>query len=581
MDQRMFLAAMLSIAVIFGYYLFFPPSPPRPPKPQPPASQSGVAIQDEPGDRQSAGTMGGTPAATQPDAPPRAAPVKVRQVKVDTPRYTALFDTRGARLISLKLKQYKMGKDYINWGDIVPPLGKYLKKPQFDPTATMEMVKDKLSRVDPLDVVFVENQALTGEFRRVGFSTDVEEVKIFSEAAQPGRIVFTGSAKNGLTLRKILTFQPDSYTINYEIQVINYGKDPLLLTVLNLFGEGPDPGSDGDNVRSFYGPIFREDGSVDTESADGIEEKLIVRDPQWLGITANYFLTAAAPESRIDHGMFRVAKPSGAREDDEPIAYYGFELPVVRLSPGNMISGGARLYFGPKQVDELTRFGNGLEESIQQTFDWLGPLADILLAILHWFNGYTGNYGLAIILLTVVVRVGLFPLTYRGMVSMKRMSKLQPRVKVLREKYKDNKERMNKEMMDMYKRHKVNPLGGCLPILVQLPIFFALYSALLSAIELRHASFVGWITDLSAMDPLYITPLLMGATMFLQQRLTPTTMDPTQQRILMWMPVIFMVFMFSFPAGLVLYWLTSNTLSILQQLIINRVHIPEPVEKEG
>jgi len=208
-------------------------------------------------------------------------------------------------------------------------------------------------------------------------------------------------------------------------------------------------------------------------------------------------------------------------------------------------------------------------------------LASPLLVMLRWFHGLTGNYGIAIILLTMMVRIVLFPLTYKGMVSMKRMSKLQPKIKAMREKYKDNKEKINREMMDMYKRYKVNPLGGCLPIALQIPIFFALYSALLGAIELRHSPFLGWITDLSSADPLYITPVLMGASMFFQQRMTPTAMDPTQQKILMWMPVIFTAFMFNFPAGLTLYWLTSNMLSVLQQLIINRVQIPDLVERKA
>jgi YidC/Oxa1 family membrane protein insertase len=162
------------------------------------------------------------------------------------------------------------------------------------------------------------------------------------------------------------------------------------------------------------------------------------------------------------------------------------------------------------------------------------------------------------------------------MLSIKRMQKLQPRMVALREKFKGDKERLNKEMMAMYKKHKMNPLGGCLPIALQIPIFFALYSALLGAIELRHEPFMLWITDLSAQDGLYVSPLLMGASMLLQQKLTPASVDPTQAKIMMWMPVIFTFFMLSFPAGLVLYWFTSNTLSIVQQVLINRINVPEP-----
>jgi YidC/Oxa1 family membrane protein insertase len=164
---------------------------------------------------------------------------------------------------------------------------------------------------------------------------------------------------------------------------------------------------------------------------------------------------------------------------------------------------------------------------------------------------------------------------------MKRMQKLQPKMLALREKLKNDREKMNREMMGLYKRYKVNPLGGCLPILLQLPIFFALYSALGSAIELRHAPFAGWLSDLSSMDGLFVLPLLMGGSMVFQQRMTPTTADPVQARIMQWMPVIFTLFMFTFPSGLTLYWLTSNILSIAQQVVINRVKVPEPVEQAG
>ena len=575
MDKRLFLAVLLSIGVIFAYYTVFPPPAPeqRPPEQPAPPAQSAQ--------QQAAAPQGGpqTP-ATQVKPPPRpAAPrVQARPVVVETPRYVARIDTRGGRLVSFKLKRYKVGKEFINWGDIIPPLGSYFSKPPIDPAANMEMVKNELREADMLDVAFTEDPRLTLQVRNIVFAADRERVLITGETDRPQQVVLTGRTKEGLAIRKILSFHPDSYIVNYEVQVINYSSAPLQLRVVNMLGEGPANGAGGGNIRSFYGPIFREDDSVDTEDPDDIGEKLIVREPQWLGITANYFITAAAPESRIDHALFRSTKLTSTDGEESWTATYGMELPAVLLKPDNMISGKMRLYLGPKQASELKKFDDGLEESIQQTIDMLSPLSNGLLAILHWFQGFTGNYGLSIILLTMLVRIVLFPLTYKGMVSMRRMSKLQPKMKALREKYGKDKERINREMMGMYKRYKINPMGGCLPILVQMPIFFALYSALLSAIELRHAPFVGWLTDLSAMDHLYITPLLMGASMFLQQKLTPTSMDPAQQKILMLMPLIFMVFMFSFPSGLVLYWVTSNGLSILQQLIINRAHIPDLVD---
>lgn len=585
MDKKMFLAVLLSVGVIFGYYTLFPP----PPAQQPPA---GVATPGSQTAQPSAALVGPqtpAPQAQQPAAgkgsqQPAAATgprAKAKQVVVNTPRYVARIDTRGGRLVSFKLKKYKVGREYTDWGDIIPPLRNYFGKPEIDPDATMEMVKNDVREVDPLDVAFVGEQKLSLEFRNAIFQADRKEIEIADEGGQPQQLQLTGSSKDGLTITKILTFYPDSYILDYEVRVINYGSSPRQLRVMNYFGEGPLTGSAEDNVRSFYGPMFREDDSVDTEDADDIEEALVVREPQWLGITANYFITAVAPSSRIDHAEFRSASQPVGEGDQKWSAYYGMELPVVLLQPENMVTGRMKLYLGPKNIGELKKFGAGLEESVQQTFEWLGPLSHGLLAILHWFQGFTGNYGVSIIMLTVLVRVGLFPLTYKGMVSMRRMSKLQPKMKAAREKYGKDKERLNKEMMEMYKRYKINPLGGCLPILVQMPIFFALYSGLLSAIELRHEPFIWWINDLSGMDHLFITPLMMGASMFLQQKLTPTSLDPSQQRIMMFMPLIFMVFMFSFPSGLVLYWLTSNCLSILQQLIINRAHIPDLVDSKS
>ena len=201
-----------------------------------------------------------------------------------------------------------------------------------------------------------------------------------------------------------------------------------------------------------------------------------------------------------------------------------------------------------------------------------------MLIVLRWFYKFVPNWGVAIILLTILVRLILFPLTYKGMKSMRRLSLLTPKIQALRKKHEGNKEKINKEMMEVYKKHKVNPMGGCLPLILQIPIFIALYSALIPAIELRHSPFIFWITDLSKSDFVYVLPVLMGFSMYLQQKLTPTsaTMDPTQQKILKWLPVMMTFFFLNFPSSLVLYWLTSNIISIAQQKVINKVSVEEP-----
>ncbi|HEC68475.1 MAG TPA: membrane protein insertase YidC, partial [Candidatus Desulfofervidus auxilii] len=211
-------------------------------------------------------------------------------------------------------------------------------------------------------------------------------------------------------------------------------------------------------------------------------------------------------------------------------------------------------------------------------FGFFDIIAKPLLYILRWFYKYVHNYGIAIILLTVVIKVLFWPLTHTSYKSMQEMQKLQPHINRLREKYKDDKERLNKELMNIYKTYKVNPLGGCLPIILQIPVFFALYKALLYAIELRHANFITylpftdkiWLADLSAKDPYYITPILMGISMVIQQKMTPSAMGPGQSKFMLLMPVFFTFLFLNFPSGLVIYWLVNNLLSIVQQFYINR-----------
>jgi YidC/Oxa1 family membrane protein insertase len=224
----------------------------------------------------------------------------------------------------------------------------------------------------------------------------------------------------------------------------------------------------------------------------------------------------------------------------------------------------------------LNEMPNDLSDAVN--FGWFDFLAKPLLVGLNFFYGYVGNYGVAIIILTVIIKLIFWPLSQRSYASMEKMKKLQPMVAKLREKYGDDKQRLNQETMALYKTYKVNPMGGCLPMVVQIPVFFGLYKALLGAVELRHAPFIAhlpftdlpWLADLSAKDPYYISPIIMGASMFLQQRMTPSTGDPTQQKIMLFMPLVFTFMFLQFPSGLVIYWLFNNLLSIGQQLMIAR-----------
>jgi YidC/Oxa1 family membrane protein insertase len=242
--------------------------------------------------------------------------------------------------------------------------------------------------------------------------------------------------------------------------------------------------------------------------------------------------------------------------------------PKASLQPQTQFTQSYAVYLGPKDLDILKAFGSDLDRALD--FGWFDVVAKPMLYVMKFFFNYTGNYGLAIIFLTVIIKILFWYPTHISYKSMKEMKKLQPEMAKLKEKFKDDREKLNKEMMDLYRRYKVNPMSGCLPIAIQIPIFFALYKVLLYSIEIRHAPFYWWIQDLSAQDPYYISPILMGASMFVQQWMTPTPGDPTQAKIMLIMPVVFTFMFLTFPTGLVIYWLFNNLLSIGQQIYINR-----------
>jgi YidC/Oxa1 family membrane protein insertase len=245
-----------------------------------------------------------------------------------------------------------------------------------------------------------------------------------------------------------------------------------------------------------------------------------------------------------------------------------FAGPKISLTPQTQHIQTYSMYLGPKDLDLLKSFGSDLDRALD--FGWFDIIAKPVQYAMKFFYQYTGNYGIAIILLTIIIKILFWYPTHISYKSMKEMKKVQPEMAKLREKFKDDKEKLNKETMELYRRYKVNPMSGCLPIAIQIPIFFALYKVLLYSIEIRHAPFYWWIHDLSAMDPYYISPILMGGSMFIQQWMTPTTGDPTQAKIMLIMPVVFTFMFLSFPTGLVIYWLFNNLLSIGQQVYINK-----------
>jgi YidC/Oxa1 family membrane protein insertase len=240
----------------------------------------------------------------------------------------------------------------------------------------------------------------------------------------------------------------------------------------------------------------------------------------------------------------------------------------VSISPKQVIKVPYQIYLGPKEIDRLKGLGAGAENLVD--FGWFTVVAKPLLWFLKLTNNITGNFGIDIIILSILIKIIFIPLTQISMKSMKEMQKVQPEMNRLKEQYKNDKARLQQEIMLLYKRRKINPMSGCLPMVIQIPVFIALYNALQYTIEMRHAPFFLWIRDLAAKDPIYVTPLIMGLTMVLQQKMTPTAADPTQAKMMLLMPVMFTFLFLNFPSGLVLYWLVNNVLSIAHQYYMNK-----------
>ncbi len=350
---------------------------------------------------------------------------------------------------------------------------------------------------------------------------------------------------NATKIVKTYYFKNGQY--NFKLSVKVFKNNELKHIAFSIYA-GPDLGDLQKKRYSHLGAVALVDNDkIKTDKKIKPDENI-----HWIALESKYFCLAFIPEhsNSIQAGYTRL--------NDGNYIYANFTTPTE-----------ITIYSGPKSKETIAAVDHKLEKIIR--FGMFGFIGKPLLYVLNWLYSIFGNYGVAIIILTLMIRLIFYPLSFKSYKSMKEMAKLQPKLKELQAKYKGKPEQLNKATMELYKKHKVNPFGGCLPILIQIPVFFALYNVLLNAIELRGAPFVLWITDLSSKDPYYVLPIIMGLTMYLQQKLTPSSMDPTQQKIMMFMPIIFTIMFMSFPSGLVLYWTTNNILTILQQFIDSRI----------
>jgi YidC/Oxa1 family membrane protein insertase len=475
-----------------------------------------------------------------------------RSITVDTSFYQAQLSEGGGGVSSFILKKYRenVAKD--------SPLQELIPQENSIESVVLGFAGKSLPGLD--NAVFSAN-----------LSTDTVNIQ---DAAQ--KITFSWKSDEGVVVEKIYTFSPDSYLIGLDVTIKN-GSDRSIQDKLFIALKGATPADT--RMYGFEGPSALINEKLEEIDIKDIAEKnTYTGNLNWIAIQDRYFMMSVIPDQVEDGASMRLF----LKGDDLLEAQYVGLADDIR--PGTQHTYKYALFFGPKSMDILNNMGHDLGKALN--FGMFTVLAKPCVWIMNKLYSVIPNYGIAIIILTIFIKIVLWPLGSKSYKSMSEMKKIQPLMKEIREKYKNDKKKMNEEVMSLYRTYKINPLGGCLPMVVQLPVFFALYRMLYQAIELRHAPFLLWIDDLSApdrllhfgfsipfMEPPYGIPVLtiiMGATMLLQQKMSPPMGDPTQAKMMMFMPLIFTVIFINFSSGLVLYWLVNNVLSISQQYYIQK-----------
>lgn len=461
---------------------------------------------------------------------------------VDTPLYHASISNRGAQISSWKLKHY-----FTQDTDTPEPI---------------EFVYPEGHFPGPLSVQ-VPDPIVTKLLKSAVYEV-TRDFDTLSPGNPAGTLTYTfRDDEVGIVVRKTLTFHYDSYLIDVVIKT-----EGLEEAVEVLLGTNFGVAEWGQGFIGAIGPAWMIGDMLEKESPEPEIRKS--GDIRWAALQDKYFISVIIPESSA-HGVF-------ARTETERVVSGGVVFPPS--SENDRIA--FQLYAGPKQFDAMKNLGHDLEDTIDfgwfiyGNWDIVRAVAKPLFFVLRFLYEYTNNWGVSIILLTFGIKLLFVPLQYKSYKSMQGMQKIQPKVQAMQQKFKDDRERLNRELIKLYKEHKVNPVGGCLPMLLQMPAFISLFNILYMTVDLRQAPFALWITDLSVPDPFYVLPILMGVSMVLQQKIMPTTMDPTQAKMMLLLPV-FLTFLFlTFPAGLVLYWVTNNVLTITQQFVTDRFILKKP-----
>ncbi len=383
------------------------------------------------------------------------------------------------------------------------------------------------------------------------------------------QIRLEANGPDGVRIARILTFKRGSYVIDVAWEIVNGSDKPVAPhAYFQIQRDDAEPAGSNFMMHTFTGPAVFTDAEkyqkvTFANVADRSAKFVKTADNGWLAMVQHYFVAAWVPEQGVQREFYM------RKLDNTSLYQMGVILPVAEIGPGTSKVTTVSLFAGPQEQAALKALAPGLDLVVD--YGWLTVVAAPIFWALQFIHGIVGNWGWAIVVLTILIKLAFFPLSAASYKSMAKMRLVTPRLVQLKERYGDDKARLNQEMMKLYQTEKINPLGGCLPILIQIPVFIALYWVLLGAVEMRDAPWIGWITDLAAPDPWYILPVIMVASMFIQIKLNPTPPDPIQAKVMMAMPFVFGIMFFWFPAGLVLYWVVNNILSIAQQWQITRM----------
>ncbi len=572
MDRRTLLAIILTFLVIFGWGIIQSKFFPQPPPP----SQTQKEVKKEEGSPVEKKVI--KPLKEEkPVAKPKF--VAKKEITVETKNYVAIFTNEDARLKHFKLKDYD---DRVEESSLTIKLTHFFKglfggkieapqKPK-----PLDLVNTSEEDGLPLGLIFQPS------IDSLGWEVDKEKLQIL-KPGEKGEVIFSKTLDKGLKLLKKYKFSSENNLIDMDIEIQNTTQNEVSAQLgLEWIGKVElEKFADHENKDFGLKYAFMKDQKIERKDLGGVgaagctpgcgapKKKLEPFESSdqgaisWYAFAGEYFTALLVPSSSEKNILLSV------KGNDNNILKAQLTAPPVSVPPKGSIQKNYRIYLGPKITDPLKEIGVGAEGLID--FGFFTIVARPLLWFLKLTHNVTKNFGIDIIILSILIKIIFLPLTQISMKSMKEMQKVQPEMNRLKEQFKNDKTRLQQEIMLLYKRRKINPMSGCLPMLIQIPVFIALYNALQNSIEMRHAPFILWIMDLSAKDPIYVTPIIMGATMVLQQKMTPTAADPAQARLFMLMPIMFTFLFLNFPSGLVLYWMVTNVLSIAHQYYMNKM----------